>query len=207
MDCNGTNLIFSDNFKGPSVDTREFCFAGGTTMKNLLIELWNHLRLNFFSQGEGNYLADPMASCYMVNWLMTSSPRLNSFIQIKKYVTIRQNQTRNFIISNNLNVSLGIGDGSLYTRCIDLKDDYHKKRMEMLAYSSVEFNYLETLAKTFIIPTRQNQFFQEHIFNIAPLVGLLLQGIQNLYSLDRTLKTILVSTLMLPIIVADTLRQ
>ena len=38
----------------------------------------------------------------------------------------------------------------------------------MLAYTSVEFNYLEILAKTFIIPARQNQFIQENIFNYAP---------------------------------------
>ena len=38
----------------------------------------------------------------------------------------------------------------------------------MLAYTPVEFNYLETLAKTFIIPARQNQFIQENIFNNAP---------------------------------------
>ena len=28
---------------------------------------------------------------------------------------------------------------------------------------------METLAKTFIIPARQNQFFQENIFNNAPV--------------------------------------
>ena len=56
-----------------------------------------------------------------------------------------------------------------YTRRIALKDDYHKKRMDVLAYTPVEFNYLETLAKIFIIPARQNQFFQENIFNNAPV--------------------------------------
>ena len=39
----------------------------------------------------------------------------------------------------------------------------------MLAYAPVEYNYLETLAKTSIIPARQNQFFQEKIFNNAPI--------------------------------------
>ena len=73
-----------------------------------------------------------------------------------------------YMISDNHNVSLGIVDCSLYTRRIALKDDYHKKRLDMLAYTPVEFNYLETLAKTFIIPARQNQFIQENIFNNAP---------------------------------------
>ena len=74
-----------------------------------------------------------------------------------------------YMISDNHNVSLGIVDCSLYTRRIALKDDYHKKRTDMLAYAPVEYNYLETLAKTFIIPARQNQFFQENIFNNAPI--------------------------------------
>ena len=39
----------------------------------------------------------------------------------------------------------------------------------MLAFTPVEFNYLETLAKTFIIPVRQNQFLQVKIFMNAPV--------------------------------------
>ena len=60
-----------------------------------------------------------------------------------------------YMISDNPNVSLGIEDCSLYTRRIALKDDYHYKRMNMLAYAPVEYNYLEILAKTFILPARQ----------------------------------------------------
>ena len=74
-----------------------------------------------------------------------------------------------YMISDKPNVSLGMLDCSLYTRRIALKDDYHKKRMDMLAYDHVEYNYLETLAKTFIIPAKQNQFIQENIFNNAPI--------------------------------------
>ena len=73
------------------------------------------------------------------------------------------------MISDNPNVSLGIVECSLYTRRIALRNDYHKRRMDMLAYAPVEYNYLETLAKTFIIPARQNQFFQENIVNNAPI--------------------------------------
>ena len=74
-----------------------------------------------------------------------------------------------YMISDNPNVSLGIVDCSIYTRRIALKDDYHKKRKHMLAYAPVENNYSETLAKSLIIPTRQNQFIQENIFNNAPI--------------------------------------
>ena len=52
---------------------------------------------------------------------------------------------------------------------IALRDDYLKKRMNTLAYAPVEYNFLETLAKTFIIPARQNQFIQENFFNNAPI--------------------------------------
>ena len=106
-----------------------------------------------------------------------------------------------YMISDNPNVSLGIVDCSLYTRRIALKDDFHKKKMDMLAYAPVEYNYWETLAKTFIIPARQNQFIQENIFNNAPFVGLLLQWTQTLRLLvllqsTRTLwKPVLVSTI------------
>ena len=71
--------------------------------------------------------------------------------------------------SDNPNVSLGIADCSIYTRRIALKDDYHKKRKDMLAYVPVEYNYSENLAKSFIIPARQSQFIQENIFNNAPI--------------------------------------
>ena len=61
-----------------------------------------------------------------------------------------------YMNSDNPNVSLGIVDCSLYTRRIALKDDYHNKRMDMFAFVPVEYIYLETLAKNFIIPARQN---------------------------------------------------
>ena len=57
-----------------------------------------------------------------------------------------------YIISENRNVSLGIVDCSLYTRLVMLREDYHKKRMSQLAYAPVEYSYMETLAKTFILP-------------------------------------------------------
>ena len=73
------------------------------------------------------------------------------------------------MISENPNVNLGIVDCSLYTRHVMLKEDYHKKRMSQLAYAPVEYNYMETLAKTYIIPARQNQFIEENLFNNAAL--------------------------------------
>ena len=106
----------------------------------------------------------------MVNWGLTFSP-LQELLYPNMKIRLQLIRARpNFcMISDNPNVSLGIVDCLLYSRRIALKDDYHKKRMDMLAYTPVEFNYLETLAKTFIIPARQNQFIQENIFNSAPV--------------------------------------
>ena len=93
-----------------------------------------------------------------------------------------------YVICNNPYVKLGISDWSLYTRRIALKDDYHKKPKDMLAYTSLEINYSENLAKNFIIPSRQNQFIQENISTMVQFDGLLLQRIQILHSLHDTLK-------------------
>ena len=39
----------------------------------------------------------------------------------------------------------------------------------MLAYTPVEFNYVKTLEKLFILPVRQKPFIHEHIFNNVPV--------------------------------------
>ena len=72
-----------------------------------------------------------------------------------------------YMISDNPNVSLGSVDYLLYTCRIVLKDVYLKNRRDKLALTPLDHNYLETLAKTFISPARQSQFFQEKNFNNA----------------------------------------
>ena len=62
-----------------------------------------------------------------------------------------------YIFSHNPNVSLGIVHCLLYAGGTAFKDNYHKQ-MDMLAYTPMDFNYLGTLAKTFIIPATQNEF-------------------------------------------------
>ena len=43
MVCMRTNLILPTTSSEPSLNTREFCTARGTTMKNILMKLWKHL--------------------------------------------------------------------------------------------------------------------------------------------------------------------
>ena len=59
----------------------------------------------------------------------------------------------------------------------------------MLAYAPVGYNYLEFLAKTFIIPARQNLIIQENTFNNAPIVESRLPRTQLLPLLVLLLKT------------------
>ena len=108
-------------------------------------------------------------------------PTTSELLYPNMKVRIRLNRARpNFyMICENPNVSLGIVDCSLYTRRVMLKEDYHKKRTSQLAYAPVEYNYMETLAKTFIIPARQNQFILENIFNNAPIRRIAIEMTSN----------------------------
>ena len=74
-----------------------------------------------------------------------------------------------YMNSDNPNVSLGIVDRSLYIRRFALKDDHHKKRVDMLVHSRVDYIYLETLEKTLNFPARRIQFIQENVFKNAPV--------------------------------------
>ena len=44
-----------------------------------------------------------------------------------------------------------------------------EKKVDMLACTPVQYNYLGTLVRTFSIPATQNQFVRENIFNKAPV--------------------------------------
>ena len=59
---------------------------------------------------------------------------------MKSRLRITRIRPKFYMISDNPNVSLGNVDCSLYTSRVVLKDDYHKKRMDILDYSTVEFN-------------------------------------------------------------------
>ena len=167
MDCMPTNLTFPASSKESSPNTRKFCTARGTTMKNEIMEAplsepFFRKRMKMLSRPDGFMLYGKLG----VDFFSTSE-----LLYPNGKVMLRLTRARpNFyMISDNPNVSLGIVDCSLYTRRIALKDDYHKKRMDMPAYTPVGFIYSRTLAKTFIIPARQNQFSQENLFNNAPV--------------------------------------
>ena len=131
-------------------------------MEALLSEPFFTRRMKMLSRPDGFILYGKLG----VDFFSTSELL---YPNIKNRLRLIRARPNFYMISDNPDVSLGIVDCSLYTRRIVLKDDYHKKRKDMLAYTPVEFNYMETLAKTFIIPARQNQFIQEIIFNKPPV--------------------------------------
>ena len=160
----------SNNFKGAISEYNGVLHCEGYNYEEFLDEIMEALlsepfitrRMKKLSRPDGFMLYGKLGADFFSTFEL-----LNPIMKIRlRLIGARPNF---YMTSDNPNVSLGIVDCSLYTRRIALKDDYHKKRMDMLAYTPVEFNYLETLEKTFIIPARQNQFIQENIFNNAPV--------------------------------------
>ena len=73
------------------------------------------------------------------------------------------------MLSDNPNVSLKTVGCSLFTTRILVAEPNHQYLQWNLEREPAQYNYMETIAKTFIIPSRQNQFIQENIFNNAPI--------------------------------------
>ena len=159
----------SNNFKAATSEYKWILHCEGydyepdpEDITNTLLDPFFTRRMKLLSRPDGFMLYDKLE----IDFFWTSE-LLYSNMKIRlQLIRARRNC---YMISDNPNVSLGIMDCSLYPRHNALKDDYHKKRMNMLAFAPVENKYLETLAKTFIIPARQNQFNQENIFNNAPI--------------------------------------
>ena len=78
-------------------------------------------------------------------------------------------RTNFYMLSDNPNVSLKIVDFSLFTRRILVAEPNHQYLQWKLKREPAQYNYMETIARTVIITSRQNQFIQENIFNKAPI--------------------------------------
>ena len=122
-----TSLTFQTTLRPPFLNRRDFCIVNPMTMNKILrilvtlllsrpdgFMLYGKLGIDFFSNSELLY------------------PNMKNRLRL---IRARPNF---YLISDNPNVSPGIVDCSLYTRLIALKDAYHKKRKDMLAYDPVE---------------------------------------------------------------------
>ena len=116
-----------------------------------LAELFLTKRLKYFSRTDNFMLHGKLG----VDFFSTSE-LLNPNMKLR--LRLLGARSKLHMISSNPNVSLGIVDCSLYTRRVAFKDDYHQERLNMHAYIFLEYIYLETLAKIFVIPARQNLF-------------------------------------------------
>ena len=160
----------SNNFKGAISEYKGLLHCEGYDFEenlddiqdSLLSDLFFSRRMKMLLRSDGFTLYGKLGVDFF-----TTSELL--YPNMKVRIRLIRARPNFYMISDNPNVSLGIVDCTLYTRRIRLKEVYHKKRMDMLAYAPVEYNYMETLAKTFIIPSSQNQFIQENTFNNAPI--------------------------------------
>ena len=73
------------------------------------------------------------------------------------------------MLSDNPNVSLKIVDCSLFNRRILVGEPNRQYLQGNLEREPAQYNYMETIARTFIIPSRQNQFIKENVFKNAPI--------------------------------------
>ena len=169
MDSMHTSLTFQTTLRQPISEYKGVLHCGGYDYEQDPEDISNPLpdpfftrRMKLLSRPDGFILYDKLG----IDFFSTSELL---YPNIKFRLRLIKARPNFYMISENPNVSLGIVNCSPYTRRIALKVDYHKKRMDMLAYAPVDYNYLETLAKTFIILARKNQLIQENIFNIAPI--------------------------------------
>ena len=67
------------------------------------------------------------------------------------------------MLSDNPNVCLKIVNCSLFTRKILVAEPNHQYSQCNQEREPIHYNYMETIARTFIIPSRQNQFIHENV--------------------------------------------
>ena len=73
------------------------------------------------------------------------------------------------MISSNPFASLKITDCSLFTRRVLVDENMTNSIQFQLERVPAQYNFIETIARTFIIPNNQNTFLQENVFNNAPI--------------------------------------
>ena len=137
MDSMRTNLTFPTTSGGLSLNTKKILHCKRFDYEEFLngiveapsSELFITRRMKKLSRPDGFMLYGELH----VDFLSTSELLYPNMKIRLRLIRARPNL---YMISGNPNVSLGTVDCSLYTRRVALKDDYHKKRMDMLAFHS-----------------------------------------------------------------------
>ena len=74
-----------------------------------------------------------------------------------------------YLLTEEKNLSINIKDVTLFTRRVTVQENMQRYIENHLLREPAMYHYLETDARTFIIPKGQNQFIQENVFNNAPI--------------------------------------
>ena len=141
----GHKSYISKNFKGTITEYKRVLHCEGFDYEQDPEDISKPLRESISTRRMKLLKINSTVSCCMVNWglIFLNFWTTPLYPNLKTFLRLRRTRPIFYMISENPNVSLGIVDFSLYTRRTALKDDYHKKRMDMLAYAPVENSYLE----------------------------------------------------------------
>ena len=159
VDCLRASPI-SNNFKGAIVEYKVVLHCEAFDYEEFLYENMNAPLSEPFFTRRIKMLSTPDAFllyCTMSFGLFSFSYLLYPFMKIRLRLVITRLHV--YMINDNPNVGLGIVDCSRYTS-FALKDDYHRKRMDMLVFT-MEFGYLESPAKTHTSCMRKPVFCQK----------------------------------------------
>ena len=136
------NFYISNNLKGILSDYKEVLHRDGFDYEEFPDEIMESLFSEHFLTRRRKMISRPDGVMFYGKLGVDSLSSALLYPNIKfrlRLIRARANFNR---ISGNPNVSLGSVDCSLYTRCIAVRDDYHKKRLNMFSNTPAEFNYL-----------------------------------------------------------------
>ena len=124
----------SNNFKGAISEYKGILYCEGYDYEEVPDEMMEAPWSELFCTKRMKMLSRPVGFLLYGNWgvdFFSTSELLYPKMKIRlRLIRARPNF---YMISDNPNFSLGFVDCSLYTHRIALKDDYHKKRMDLFA--------------------------------------------------------------------------
>ena len=95
------------------------------------------------------------------------------YTNMKVRLNLIRDRSLKFVISISPNVSLGSVGCLLHTQRLARKGDFHKKTMDVFAYITVDYNYIDTPAEHFTIFPRRNSSFRKTVSTKLQLARLL----------------------------------
>ena len=170
-DCKGTSILLPNNLKRAISDYKRVLHGGifdseefaDEIMEAPLSEPFFTKRIKILSRPDGFMLYGKLGAD-----LFSSFELLYPFMKVK--LRLIKARPIFYMIFDNPNVSLRTVDCSFALLSWYWSQGFlWRKRMEMLAYTSVDYNYVEPLAKTIILPAKQNRFLQENFLNKAAI--------------------------------------